>query len=49
MSINTAKFYSLLASKAKASAIREILKIIQSSNMANSDLKESQSLYLFFR
>jgi len=33
MSINTAKFYSLLASRMKASAIREILKIIQSSNV----------------
>jgi len=33
MSINTAKFYSLLASKMEASVIREILKIIQSSNV----------------
>lgn len=33
MSINTAKFYSLFSSRMKASAIREILKIIQSSNV----------------
>ncbi len=33
MSINTEKLYSLLASRMKASAIREILKIIQSSNV----------------
>jgi len=33
MSINTEKFYSILASNMKASAIREILKIIQSSNV----------------
>jgi len=33
MSINSEEFYSILASRMKASAIREILKIIQSSNV----------------
>ncbi len=33
MSINTEEFYSILASRMKASAIREILKIIQSSSI----------------
>ena len=33
MSINSEEFYSVLASRMKASAIREILKIIQSSNV----------------
>ncbi|GAI05423.1 unnamed protein product, partial [marine sediment metagenome] len=33
MSINSEEFYSVLASRMKASAIREILKIIQRSNV----------------
>lgn len=33
MSINSEEFYSILASRMKASSIREILKIIQSSNV----------------